>query len=391
MKSLREFLGVVFFLIKSPLSTFFPKAHVEVRSGFDATGPSVLIISTSAYGGKIFQGFQEVQKIIDHFAKRKVVIMYNSSPRIRLPGGLGWLFREMHSVLITAKFVEEIDMVFAYQIISILPFVFSHLMNKRKLVYMGGSIYESFFQFRSSQFKPYTILLLWKIMAKVADLIAIPTSALIKLSKLESSKTYEAPTRLFDSNFFERYSIRKKLKTRGMIIGYVGRLSPEKNVMALIDAFQIVKRSIPGIKLLIIGDGPLREEIARRGWNQKAVTVTGWVKNVEEYLNEMRLLILPSKIEGLPNAILEAMASGTPVLATQVGGIPHIIKNTETGFLLKYAYPEYIAKRIIEILGDTNTLQQVSANARVWIEQHLDEKKVLKLWQRVFNESNIRH
>jgi glycosyltransferase involved in cell wall biosynthesis len=376
----------MFSLVKSLDKTLFQHAYIKIEDGAATLGPNILMISGLTYGEKIFPGFQDVQRVMDHFVKRKIIILYDSSAKFRLPLGLGWLLKEIHSAFVTAKYVKNLELVLAYQVVSLLPFGISRMLRKRNLVYIGGSIYESFFQFGSGRVIPYASLLLWKLMIKLADLVIVPTFAVAKLSKLESSNIHEAPTRLFDPPFFKRYTIKKSFRERELVIGCVGRLTAEKNVLALAEAFQIMRRLIPNIRLLIVGDGPFRKKIERLDNGKKTVSVTGWVENVEDYLNEMKLLILPSKIEGLPNVILEAIACGTPVIATSVGAIPDIIKDGETGFLLKSNDPRHIAERIIELLNKPDLLEKVSINAYKYVRENFSCEKTLEAWRRILSK-----
>jgi glycosyltransferase involved in cell wall biosynthesis len=98
----------------------------------------------------------------------------------------------------------------------------------------------------------------------------------------------------------------------------------------------------------------------------------------------MQLLILPSFTEGLPNVILEAMACGTPVLATPVGAIPDIVIDGKTGFIMANNSPDCVAKNIIRALNHPH-LDQISQNAyKIVTETFTLEKKVIK-FQEILN------
>jgi glycosyltransferase involved in cell wall biosynthesis len=115
------------------------------------------------------------------------------------------------------------------------------------------------------------------------------------------------------------------------------------------------------------------------------ILITGWVNNVQTYLNEMSLLVLPSKTEGLPNILLEAMACKTPVLASIVGAVPSIIKEDETGFLLRSLESDYLAERIIYLSGKPELLRNVSSKAYVWLRENYSAKTASDSWSRVFD------
>jgi len=98
------------------------------------------------------------------------------------------------------------------------------------------------------------------------------------------------------------------------------------------------------------------------------------------------LLALPTQhAEGLPTVILEAMACGTPVLATPVGGIPDVIKDGETGFIMENNSPECIAKNIVRVL-EYPDLNKVTKNARKLIEEKYTYKAAVERYRRIFKK-----
>ena len=124
------------------------------------------------------------------------------------------------------------------------------------------------------------------------------------------------------------------------IIIFVGALRPVKGVRYLIEAMKVIIDENRTTKLFIIGDGVERESLERLveklGLGDH-VNFIGKVPNerVPEYMIASDVFVLPSLSEGFPVTILEAMASGLPIVATNVGGLPEIIKENENGFLVK--------------------------------------------------------
>jgi glycosyltransferase involved in cell wall biosynthesis len=162
-----------------------------------------------------------------------------------------------------------------------------------------------------------------------------------------------APKHFLD---FTKFKIKKEFYKRRNLIGYIGRLSEEKGVINLVNAIPQVLKQYPNLEFLIIGDGQLRgtlQKIIKRNNLHEKVKVLGWIpyESIPDYLNELKLLVLPSYTEGLPNAVLEAMACGTIVLATPVGSIPAVIKDGENGFLMKDNSPKCIADNILRVIS----------------------------------------
>ena len=188
----------------------------------------------------------------------------------------------------------------------------------------------------------------------------------------------------------EKFSIRKPIDSRKDTVGYIGRMSKEKGVLEFVESYPIVKEKIPGVEFLVVGDGPLLEKV--KGLipddvSKTHVRVTGWKEHdgMPELLNNLRLLVIPSTTEGLPNIMIESMACGTPVLATAVGGIPDVVKDHQTGFILPGNEPSQIAEGILTSLRDGN-LNEVSENSRKYVEDHHSKSTVVSEWRALLSE-----
>jgi len=171
---------------------------------------------------------------------------------------------------------------------------------------------------------------------------------------------------------------------RPWTIAYVGQLSRTKGFDTFIRSIDEVLRSRPKTRFLIVGEGEL-EALARHAADSDARVdyIPGTDhQNVFYLLSKARLLILPSLAEGVPNIILEAMAMSTVVVATPVGGIPDIVKEGTTGFLIREPTPHSLAQRMIEAM-DSRELDAISLRASRLVEQQFSLDSAVKCYERV--------
>lgn len=164
---------------------------------------------------------------------------------------------------------------------------------------------------------------------------------------------------------------KRRLLARAPVLGYFGALSCQKGLDSLIEALPLVLNFYPAVKLLIVGEGPDR---SRLEWAtqelglQDVVTFESWVDDVSRIMSDFDILVLPSKSEGMPWAVLEAMASAKPVIATAVGGIPEAVVDGETGILLSNSKPETIARAVLSMLDSPERTLQMGYAGRRRIE-----------------------
>jgi glycosyltransferase involved in cell wall biosynthesis len=133
------------------------------------------------------------------------------------------------------------------------------------------------------------------------------------------------------------------------VVAAAGRLSPEKGFDHLIEAARLLAREPAETGFILFGDGPLREplraQVAAAGLEGQLV-LAGFRDDLDRLLPFVDLLVLSSLTEGLPNVILEAMAAAVPVVATAVGGVPELVEDGVTGYLVPPAEPRALADRI---------------------------------------------
>jgi glycosyltransferase involved in cell wall biosynthesis len=189
---------------------------------------------------------------------------------------------------------------------------------------------------------------------------------------------------------FDKFKVKKQFADRKNIVGYIGSLYKIKGVPNIVQAIPKVLEKERAIKFVIGGEGALFNEINEFITKNKLsakVKLTGWIPHDElpECLNELKLVVLPSYTEGLPNLMLEAMACGTPVLATPVGAIPDMITDGETGFIMEDNSPACIAENVIRALEHPD-LERIVENARVMVEREFTYEAAVERYRKILKE-----
>jgi len=165
------------------------------------------------------------------------------------------------------------------------------------------------------------------------------------------------------------------------IIGYVGRLSKEKGIKYLINAGKILKERIKYFKILIIGSGPERENletISLKLGLKENITFTGFLSDVEQWIQTLDVLVLPSLTEGTPLALLEAMSCAIPVVATNVGGVPEIIESGKNGILVEPRNAKELADAICMLQKDELLRLKLGKEAQVTVQNQYGVQNWIK-------------
>jgi glycosyltransferase involved in cell wall biosynthesis len=225
--------------------------------------------------------------------------------------------------------------------------------------------------------RPY--LLLRHLNRQFAHVCAIETDYGIRQANLEQFSTkIKILTLYVDIDFFKP---RHSWEDRPNQVGYLGRLMAEKGIPAYLGA---AKLETSGLRYLIAGEGPLQAEVES---DDSPVRYLGWLRrgDVAVYLNDLRLLVLPTVAEGLPGVLMEAMACGTPVLATQIGGIEKVITDGKTGFFLNEESAAGVRTKIHAVLSQDD-IAQVSRAARDYAVRHFSLEAAVGRWQDVLED-----
>lgn len=152
----------------------------------------------------------------------------------------------------------------------------------------------------------------------------------------------------------------------GPVFSTIGRMSPEKGHADLLEAFAEISSTGVGPTLVLAGDGPDKSKLMTRAAElgiADRVHFPGYVARPERLLEETDLMVLPSHTEGLPNAALEAMAMGVPVLATRVGGTPEVVTDGETGTLVTPRAPRELSRAMTDFLSNPERWRAMAGRA----------------------------
>lgn len=178
------------------------------------------------------------------------------------------------------------------------------------------------------------------------------------------------------------------------VIGASGLLIERKGYQYLINAIPKILANDLDCELIILGEGRLRPDLERQIQEldlQGRVKLVGRQTNPRFWLEQMDLFVLPSLIEGLPTVIIESMARGVPVVASNIPGNDELILNRETGWLVKARSSDDLAETILKVFADPLLYEKISSNAFSWArELTIDKaaKKYVELYGQVIKDSD---
>ncbi|MBS1803046.1 MAG: glycosyltransferase family 4 protein [Acidobacteria bacterium] len=253
----------------------------------------------------------------------------------------------------------------------------------------------------------WSVLLWSERVASACAHVVVPNSKSLRERCHELGISNESKTRMLgegSSNGVDvlRFSpgissVREELgiPASARVIGFVGRLTADKGVPELLEAFAKILRSHPECYLLLVGYFDAATDALGRGLRERVeghprIICTGFVGDCAPYYRAMDLMVLPSWREGFPNVVLEAAASGVPVIATTCTGSRDAVVPEVTGLLVPPGYAEAIAEAVNRLLDDDALRGRLAVNAREWIVKHFNQEHVLQSTVQ-FYEELLRH
>jgi glycosyltransferase involved in cell wall biosynthesis len=168
---------------------------------------------------------------------------------------------------------------------------------------------------------------------------------------------------------------------------WVGRLTPIKRADVFLHAIKNIKRTLPNVKALIVGDGPLRESLEKTAQGlgvQNNVTFVGFQQDIEKWLKRSKVFVLTSDSEGLSLAVMEAMLCGLPAVVSNVGDLNELVEDGVNGYLVKKQDPQMFALPITNLLQNAEHLALFSGAARRSAERY-EIGAASRSWDKIFS------
>lgn len=219
------------------------------------------------------------------------------------------------------------------------------------------------------------------------EIVGVPERKIVHIYNGVDSKRFHPPKsgreRLPKKNFVDKDDI---------VIGFVGRMETVKDPLMLVRAFIFLQEAASDeakkLKLVLVGDGALRGEIEKlleSGRIEDRVWLAGARDDVDKLYRCFDIFVLPSIAEGISNTILEAMASGLPVVATAVGGSPELVKNKHNGMLVRVSYPAEMAEALLQYVRHPELIEQHGRAARERAEEEFSLQSMVNQYLALYD------
>lgn len=235
-----------------------------------------------------------------------------------------------------------------------------------------------------------------RVLAPVTDAVVVNASATKKLLIERREASPDQVELIYNGIDLARFDVAVDTREKRVqlalhpdrpVVAMVGRFVPQKDYATFLRAAHLVLTEHPTARFLCVGNGPLLPEmtslVADLGIAAQ-VAFAGERDDVPEIMHAIDVLALSSRWEGLPNVIMEAMAARRPVVATNVGGIPELVVEGRTGFVVLPQYPQALASRIVELLKDPVLSERMGTLGRRRIEELFCRERMVAQTDRLY-------
>ncbi|MFX1762832.1 glycosyltransferase [Paraburkholderia sp. A1RI-2L] len=173
-----------------------------------------------------------------------------------------------------------------------------------------------------------------------------------------------------------------------VLVGFSGRWSEEKDPLAIVEIARRMPADLPVVFIMLGGgvlESAVRAAAQHAGLTPDRFIIAGPVGDVGSYMSACDILLVPSRVDGRPNAVMEALASGTAVIASRVGGLPEMVEEGVTGYLCAPGDYAAFANRVHELAVNPRLLGEIKRKARSYAEQRLDMNVMLRAYESAFD------
>jgi glycosyltransferase involved in cell wall biosynthesis len=240
---------------------------------------------------------------------------------------------------------------------------------------------------------------------KVDRIIAV--SNFLKKNVLETCPVNESKVEVindavslekFNPELYDKDKVRGELglDTSSVVIGMVGRMSPGKGYETLFESAKMIMGNYPdkNIKFLVVGAASFGEDkyekelmnIVKENKLEQIIKFAGFQDDIAYFYSAMDILAFPSNEESFGGTLLEAMAMKLPVAASDSGGVPDIVINNETGFLVPRNNPTALTGGLMKLVNDEKLRITLGSNCRKRVEEHFEMTKNMKIFEKIYGE-----
>lgn len=228
----------------------------------------------------------------------------------------------------------------------------------------------------------------------------LAAEAILKRKVVSKARLRIIPNGIIVDHYCRNSDIRKPLRQQ---LGVeendffwlaVGRLEIPKDYPNLLKAFAKVIKIFPQTQLRIAGQGPLHDDLQALAFNlgiAERVKFLGLRTDIPDLLNVADGFVLSSAWEGLPNVVMESLAAGKPVVATRVGGVPELVEEEKSGFLVPPRDSEALARAMVRLMElSPEERIRMGEHGRKYIEENYSLERVVDLWESLYNEQLLK-
>jgi glycosyltransferase involved in cell wall biosynthesis len=189
-----------------------------------------------------------------------------------------------------------------------------------------------------------------------------------------------------DTEVFRRQGPRAELPWTGaeVVIGVICALRPEKGLLTLVEAFDRLRATHPGVKLLVVGSGPMLEQLQSRCGGDCYFHPAE--RDVAPWLRAIDIFVLPSLSEALSNSLMEAMSCGCCPIASDVGGNPELVEDGSSGLLFPAGDSRALAAALSRLVNDASLRQRLAANAAARMRTHFTRDAAARAMAAIYDE-----